>query len=427
MDDTKYWLWLTMIFGTGSSRLWQAMNVFDSAKTAYYELSSGAHGLKLKDNEIRNINSTSLDDAVKYITECEKKGIHIAGCGSREYPPQLRHIMSPPAVLYYKGNISCLRSRTITAVGTRHASDYGLEAARRICTELAMDGIVIVSGFACGTDITSHLAAADSGRPTACVLGCGIDVDYPRENIGYRERILENGGVFISEYQPGTRPFSSNFPKRNRILAALGYAAVIFEASLKSGSLITANLTAEQGRDVFVLPPADIFGSRFSGNIQLLKEGAQLLLDSRSVLDCFRIGGAVDGEIRSEQSVQISGFGVKPLASQVQTPVEKALSDKSERKPKKSAPMREKTRDTAPEPTAAKASDRTAPAEEAYADLTEIERKICGLLADGELHADMIAQRLEIDASELMVELTELELIGVIRSKPGKIFELIRG
>lgn len=437
MEDTVYWVWLNMIFGVGSRRIWQLMNLYESAHEAYNGLITDELGLNLSDKESRNIRSVSLSEAEEHITGCAEKGISIAGYSDSDYPARLRHIKNPPAVLYYKGNIGCLNgTRTVTAVGTRNASEYGIAAAHRICRELAVNNVVIVSGFALGTDITAHMAAADEGRPTACVLGCGVDVDYPKGNLGYRERILSSGGVFISEFPPGTRAFAPNFPKRNRILAALGYVTVVFEASMKSGSLITAGLAAEHGRDVFVLPPADIFSSSFSGNSQLLREGAGLLLDYRCVMDCFRIGGVLDSEIRSEETPRLSTFGEKPIKTVTLPPAEKALKDAEN--PKISRVSRvsrtdagttdnnyEKKRAAAENERAS--HEDTAAAQAETEELTDIEKLICGLLAEGSMHADTIAQKLDIDASELMVELTELELFGVIRSLPGKLFELVRG
>ena len=309
MDDTKYWVWLMMVFGVGSRRIWDTVNIYGDAENTYTALVSGGNGFSVTQAEKRNIGNVSLEQAQEYIERCASKGIGIAGYSSREYPPQLRNVFNPPAVLHYRGNIACLTgTRTITAVGTRTPSVYGADAAYKICRQLAAEGFVIVSGFAVGTDIAAHMAAADCRRPTACVLGCGIDINYPKPNIRFYEKILESGGVFISEYPPGTEPHSTNFPKRNRILAALGRLTLVFEASIKSGSLITANMAADCGRDVFVLPPADIFGNAFSGNIALLRDGAQPLYGTSEVIECFSIGGAIDAEIRADRYSGIGGI-----------------------------------------------------------------------------------------------------------------------
>ncbi|NLT08339.1 MAG: DNA-protecting protein DprA [Ruminococcus sp.] len=420
MDETKYWLWLTMVFGTGNRRIWEAVSLFGGAKETYFALTDGGHDLELTENEAANVTKVDMSRVTDHISQCGKMNISLVCYGSPEYPAQLRHIFNPPAVLYYKGNISCLNGRrTVTAVGTRRASDYGLNAAYRICGELAGSGLVIVSGFALGTDITAHMAAVEHNSPTACVMGCGLDVDYPKDNFRFRDSIITNGGVFVSEYPPGTPPHPQNFPKRNRILAGLGYVAVVFEASIKSGSLITADLAAAQGREVFCLPPADIFSNAFSGNTELLKNGANALYSAQDIVDCFRIGGALDSEIRSEDIAAISSFGYErskntdgdELINGIKTASRKAgrRKDKKAAAEKKSAAekdVKEKTENTSRD------------------DLTELQQRICGLISSGTVHADAIAGALDIDAAELMMEFTELEVMGVIRSLPGKMFEI---
>lgn len=423
MDETKYWLWLSMIFGTGSSRIWDAISLYETAAETYSALNSDISGLNLKDKEIRNITGVSIEKASEYIEQCRKIGIGVIGYSSEEYPKQLRHIFNPPAVLYYRGNISCLNgTRTITAVGTRNPTNYGLDSAYRICGELARNGFVIVSGFAIGTDITSHIAAADAQRPTACVMRCGLDVDYPKNNFMFRDIILENGGVFISEYPLGTPPHAQNFPKRNRILAALGMATMIFEAAVGSGSLITADLAAEQGREVFCLPPADIFSKAFSGNIELLRDGATPLYSVSDVIDIFRIGGALDMEIRSEEVSGVSSFGRKSIIK-----TENTMSSldmiKSVRKRSAARKKSEKNENNAAEQEKTKEIKKIAD-NNITEEMTDIQKKIYGLFSEEALHADFIAQKLEFDTADLMTELTELEILGAIRSLPGKMFEI---
>jgi len=420
LNETKYWLWLSMVFGVGSRRIWEAMSLFSSPHEAYQAIRSGSAELRLSSKETKNVDNTDISAAEQLIERCEDKGISLAGYSSPEYPPQLRHIANPPAVLYYRGNIGCLKgTRTVTAVGTRNASDYGIRVTRAVCRELAAAGVVIVSGFAVGTDITAQLSAADSGRPSACVLGCGVDIDYPRGNVQYREHILETGGVFISEYPPGTPPHSQNFPNRNRILAALGRAAVVFEASAKSGSLITANLAADQGRELFCLPPYDILSNACSGNSLLLRQGAIPLLSAQDILDCFRIGGANDREIRQELTAVPEKIfsGTSPERQKLIR--EKMLSELD------MVDASEISTESDPAPENEEVPQVThEPVKREIPELSGIRKSIAELMADGAVHADFIAQTLGTDASVLMVELTEMEIEGIIRSLPGKMFEL---
>lgn len=423
MDEAKYWLWLSMIFGTGSQRIWETISLYGTAIKAYCALNSDISELNLSDKEIRNITGVSIEKASEYIEQCRKMGIEIIGYSSEEYPKQLRHIFNPPAVLYYKGNISCLNgTRTITSVGTRTPTNYGLDTAYRICGDLARNGFVIVSGFALGTDITSHIAAVDAQRPTACVMGCGIDVNYPKNNFMFRDTILENGGVFISEYPPGTQPHSHNFPKRNRILAALGMATMIFEAASGSGSIITADFAAEQGREVFCLPPADIFSKAFAGNIELLRDGATPLYDVSDVIDLFRIGGAIDMEIREESDLGVSSFGRRSIVKTEKTMPSLDMIKSVRKRSAKRKKAEKNENDNAEKEKAEeikKIEDNNI-----TESMTDIQKKIYALFSGNKLHADFIAQKLEIDPANLMTELTELELLGAIRSLPGKMFEI---
>lgn len=423
MDDTKYWIWLTMVFGVGNRRIWDTVNIYGDAEDTYSALVSGGSGISITHTEKRNIKNVSLEQAQKYIEQCAGKGISIIGYGSREYPPQLRNIFNPPAILHYRGNIACLTgTRTITAVGTRTPSGYGADSAYKICRQLAGDGFVIVSGFAVGTDIAAHMAAADSRRPTACILGCGIDVNYPKPNIRFREKILENGGVFVSEYPPGTSPYSQNFPKRNRIMAALGRLTIVFEASQKSGSLITANMAADCGRDVFVLPPADIFGNTYSGNIALLRDGAQPLYGTGEIIECFSIGGSLDAEVRADR---YSCMGVLRNSSADCDNNEDSSIDVIKTSGKSGRKRQQPEKRNQEDENDGSVMEEAEAVEPVRAlELTEVQQRICSALSGEKLHIEVLAQILDTDPAGLMTELTELEILGAVRQLPGKTFEL---
>ena len=401
MEEKKYWLWLNMVFGTGNHRIWEVMSFFRTAEKAYGSLTSEDPVLSLNENEYKNAHSVPLHNAESFLAGCAKRGIGVVSFSDPEYPQQLKHIYNPPSVLYYKGNISCLQTElSVTAVGTRKPSAYSLKAAKEICSELSARGAVIVSGFAVGIDLECSMAAADIGRPTACVMGCGVDVDYPRQNFAYRDKIIAAGGVFISEFPPGTQPNSPNFPKRNRILAALGKAAAVFQAGAKSGSIITANLAAGQGREVLCLPPADIFSGEYAGNIKLLRDGAIPMYDASDVMECIvgSSGGPVPARVIRGTEGYTSDLRENSYGDEIKYDDRAAHDEQKE--------------------------DRTVP--ELPNELSEQQERIAGELWNGALHADELAQRLDMDPSELMTELTELEIFGVIRSLPGKMYELIR-
>ena len=405
MDETKYWLWLNMVFGTGNHRIWEIMSFYRTAENAYLSLSSDSSMISLSENENKNVHNVPIRNAEVFLANCMRRGIVVISFTSPEYPEQLRHIYNPPSVIYCKGNISCLQNElTVTAVGTRKASSYSINAAKEICSELAMRGVVIVSGFAVGLDLACSMAAADIGKPTVCVMGCGVDVDYPKQNFAFRDRIMAAGGVFISEFPPGTQPISPNFPKRNRILAALGRATIVFQAGAKSGSLITANLAAGHGRDVLCLPPADIFSGEYSGNIKLLRDGALSMYDASDVMECItgeKIQQTVSNTVRKETA---------------------ALGERAD----ELAEMTAMLKDFNDIPSEQEKISHEQVINELPQDLSQQQVRIAEALESGVMHADELAQRLELDPSELMTELTELEIFGVVRSLPGKMYELIR-
>ena len=403
MDETKYWLWLNMVFGTGNHRIWEVMSFFRNAEKTYDALTSDNSVVSLNENENKNVFGVPLKNAEVFLENCKKRGIGVICYNSQEYPSQLKHIYNPPSVIYYRGNISCLQTDiNVTAVGTRKADSYSLKAAKEICSELSARGAVIISGFAVGIDLACSMAAAEIGRPTVCVMGCGVDVDYPKQNFAYRDTILAAGGAFISEFPPGTQPYAPNFPKRNRILAALGMAVVVFQAGAKSGSVITANLAAGQGREVLCLPPADIFSGGYAGNIKLLRDGALPMYDASDVMDC------ITGRKEQLPPQYMARTAASADMAEDISAVSDMMYEQDNISVRQERTVREQRYTELPD------------------DLSAQQKRIAEALENGALHADELAHSLELDPSELMTELTELEIFGVVRSLPGKMFELIR-
>lgn len=193
-----------------------------------------------------------------------------------DYPAILRQIADPPLALHFRGKRELLSRQAIAFVGSRRASTYALNAARHLVTPLAQRAnVAIVSGLAAGVDAAAHTAALDAGAPTIAVLGTGIDVVYPKSNRALFRRIEENG-LIVSEFPPGTPPRKNNFPIRNRIISGLSLGTVIVEATGRSGSLITARTAAEQGREVFAVP-GSIFAAGTEGTHRLVQYGAKLV------------------------------------------------------------------------------------------------------------------------------------------------------
>ncbi|MFA5168648.1 MAG: DNA-processing protein DprA [Candidatus Omnitrophota bacterium] len=219
----------------------------------------------------------------KEIELCAQKGIGFLLYSGRDYPAILREVTDPPLLLYKKGTLLEDDRNAVAIVGTRHPSFYGRTQAKRFARDLAARGLTIVSGLARGIDQAAHDGAlhVSYGR-TIAVMGCGLDVIYPKEHEDLFGRIAERG-VVLSEYPLGTLPLPENFPRRNRILSGLSYATLVVEAHSRSGSLITAHQAVEQGREVFALPgPVDQLTSR--GTHQLIKEGACLVETPEDIL-----------------------------------------------------------------------------------------------------------------------------------------------
>jgi len=203
------------------------------------------------------------------------KGVATLDLADEHYPAWLRTIPDPPPVLYCDGSLEPGDRQAVAIVGSRQATPYGLRVTDALARELSALGFTIVSGFARGIDAAAHRAALASGGRTVAVLGCGLDVDYPSGHASLRTEIAGSGAV-LTEFAPGTAPFATNFPRRNRIISGLALGVVVVEAAEDSGSLITARLALEQGREVFAVPgPIDAPTSR--GPHGLLKQGAKLV------------------------------------------------------------------------------------------------------------------------------------------------------
>jgi DNA processing protein len=220
--------------------------------------------------------------AERWALEIERSGMHLLTAFDEEYPRALSEIADPPLVLFALGGLERLRSPAVAVVGSRGATRYGQEVAAGLARDLSAVGVSVVSGLARGVDAAAHEAALEGPGGTIAVLGCGLDVDYPRENARLKEQIARRG-VLLSEFPPGTEPRPQNFPIRNRIIAGLCSGVVVVEASKRSGSLITARLAADFGRDVFAVP-GSVFSETSVGAHELLRDGAILC---RGVEDIF--------------------------------------------------------------------------------------------------------------------------------------------
>lgn len=214
---------------------------------------------------------------------CAQKGIQLIDLTSSDFPKNLSTVYDPPLILYVKGKLIPEDQAALAIVGTRHPSLYGIKTARRLSSELAGHGVTIVSGLARGVDGEAHKGALEVKGRTIAVLGCGIDMAYPKEHRDLYETIAEHGAV-VSEFSPGTEPLRFNFPLRNRIISGLSLGVLVVEASRKSGSLITADLATQEGREVYAIPgPIDSAASM--GTNHLIQTGAKLVTSSEDILE----------------------------------------------------------------------------------------------------------------------------------------------
>ncbi|MBN6185843.1 DNA-processing protein DprA [Aneurinibacillus sp. BA2021] len=224
----------------------------------------------------------SMEKARQLVETWNRKGIGVLTLQHSAYPPLLREIPDPPEILYIAGDIQSLHRPCISLVGSRKPTTYGKNTARQFARELSERGITVVSGMARGIDSEAHRGALAGGGTTVAVLGCGVDVTYPAENRSLALEIRKQGAI-VSEYPPGTAPQRGFFPERNRIISGLAKGVLVVEAASRSGSLITADLAADQGRDVFAIP-GSIYAPQSAGCHWLIQQGSKLVQNTHDIL-----------------------------------------------------------------------------------------------------------------------------------------------
>ncbi len=305
MADLEYWVWLSLAFGRANGVTDEILRRGANPEQLYNE--RGAAWLATGDN--RRVRRPGLMDQARRIVErMAREKVDILSPENPRYPDRLRHIYASPCVLYVEGSLDGIDDQlAIAMVGARRCSDYGGRAAVQLGSDLARAGAVIVSGLAEGVDSFSHSAAVRNDGRTIAVLGNGIDKTYPAQNKALREQIVENGAV-ITEFAPGTQPYPGNFPLRNRIISGLALGVVVVEAGEHSGSLITAHLALEQGRDVFAVP-GSIFSPSSKGTFRLLQQGAAPASCAEDILEGYldRFEGVVQLEERTEEKIPEQG------------------------------------------------------------------------------------------------------------------------
>ena len=354
----------------------------------------------------------SLSEAQKILDVCTRDDIRIITMADKSYPARLRNIPDPPLVLYYKGELPSFDDLpAIGVVGTRKASAYGMHTAMRMGYQIARNGGLVISGLAAGVDAMAMEGALLAGKPVVGVLGCGVDVVYPKSN----QKLFadtEKYGCILSEFAPGTQPVKWNFPQRNRIIAGLSCGVLVVEAPERSGALITARRALDQGRDVFVVP-GNIDNPNCTGSNQLMRQGATPVTSGWEVMCEYQ--ARFPGQISRDDTA----LPVRPETDSAAIWQEESRSH-SQKKGKGSAQKWNIEKETDK-----KVIDKAHCAP--YSDVNDIlprlsqeERKIVTALMDGERRVDDVIAETGLTAGKALAILTMLELKKVITRLPGK-------
>ena len=295
--------------------------------------------------------------AARVIQDCKEKNISWITWEDDKYPERLKEIIDPPVALFYRGDLDLANQVCVSVVGSRKAGAYGQKVAYEVAAEAAKAGITVVSGLAMGIDAAAHEGCLQGGSPTVAVLGCGIDVDYPLENLELKERIIKQGGLLLSEYPPGARASRQVFQVRNRIMSGLGKALIMMESQIQSGSMLTVHHALDQGKEVFAYP--GIPGTEWAkGAHQLLREGANYFTSAQDILE----------DLGWEDDRQ------QPTSEQRQ----------------------------------------------ALPPLSEDQRKVFSLLSRGEMSFDQLVYETGLTTPALSIALTMLQMSGLVKALPGK-------
>lgn len=272
----NYPYWFANISGIGNRTKCRLLAQVGSAGELYFMPESQLRSLPdITEDSIGAIMNARKEDVERSYNALCEKGIGFLSPEDAAYPEKLRGISDAPVGLYIKGRLPDKTQRTVAVVGARMCSEYGRAVAKELGRKLAANGVCIVSGMAKGIDTAGHLGALESSGTTCAVLGCGVDVCYPASNQKLYADILEHGCI-ISEYPPGTQPLPALFPQRNRIISGMSDLTVVVEAKTRSGSLITADLALEQGRDIYAVP-GRIHDALSAGCNNLIRQGAGII------------------------------------------------------------------------------------------------------------------------------------------------------
>ena len=302
IEEKAYWIAFSRVSGLGAARMQHLVRHFGSLGNAWQASDTEILFAGLPQavaDEIIRIRPRL--DPFKELAALDRAGVSALTLADADYPENLRHIPTPPAVLYVRGSLEPTDAVAIAVVGTRKPSRYGLEATRRIVADLARAGITIISGLAFGIDAAAHETCLEAGGRTLAVLGSGVDIVYPANHAGLARRITGQGAL-ISDYPLGTKPDARNFPPRNRIISGLARGVLIVEAGERSGALITAQFALDQNKDTYAVP-GGIFWPMSQGTNRLIQRGeAKLITCAEDILEEMEMPLAV-AQVQARQSI----------------------------------------------------------------------------------------------------------------------------
>lgn len=286
----NYDIWFTIAPISPINKI-SLLNKYKDTKNIWYYINNDYNYEKNKGSiKVCKIlkNSWDILEFDKFKKILEEKNINFITINDKLYPEKLRVYDDAPFSLFYKGDINKLNfNKSVAIVGSRKCSAYGINVTKIVSKTLSENNINIISGLARGIDSIAHKSCLESNSYTCGILGCGIDIVYPRENYKLYDKVIEKGCI-ISEFLPGTPPFAYNFPIRNRIISALSDIVIIIEANEKSGSLITARTALDQGKDVMAVP-GSIFSDQSKGTNRLIKDGAYPLTNIEDISDILDV------------------------------------------------------------------------------------------------------------------------------------------
>lgn len=438
-SETVYWIWLALKLNNQNTVFQHLLDIFGGSVLQIYHAKQkeleGAGGLN--ERQIAALCDKNIDQALSIFNYCEKNRVGILTYNDSFYPESVKNMKNPPILFYYMGNLPNVnRKLCISVVGTRKMTEYGMRSAYKISYELASAGAVIVSGMALGIDGVASAGAICAHGTTIAVLGCGIDVVYPKQHRRLRKLICENGAV-VTTYHPSTPAYRNNFPERNAIISAFSAGTLVVEAPMKSGAMLTAEDASEQSRVVYALP-GSIEEPMSEGPNHLIKEGAVAVTCARDILQeyfedrfpyldpvRFRQGefnSDFDAEALESTGVSMVCTGKGPAATPealLKKLNEKLNNNENENKDYYTAP---KIRRLAQNSGEAEKEAPTEPDNEILDTLDEQQKKIYSEFPIGKPVSVDYLSRGGYNIGILMATLTILEIKGLIGSLPGGLY-----